>query len=273
MRFVTVGELAPEPLPTLPVGSLVRRAIDVMAAAGDGSVVVAGGDGSPVGMVTETDVVRRVVAADRHPFATRVESVMTAPVVAVDADCALDAAGRLMADRGIRHLGVRRGDGAVEWVSAPALVAAGGIAPVRVRDTMSRVLATINVRETVREAAERMLELSVGLLLVGGRRARPRLGGWRGAGQDDLAGLLTETDLVVRVMAADRYPYVAEAGEVMTSAFVTVDVEEALPAAAEQLTRHHVRHLVVTAGQEVVGVLSIRDLLGAIFAAAPTGTG
>jgi CBS domain-containing protein len=252
---------------------LVRRAIDVMVEAGGGGVVVAGDDGSPLGILTETDVVRRVIAADRHPFATPVESVMSAPVVAVDAGCAIDAAGRLMADRGIRHLGVTRGDGAVEWVSASALVAAGGVAPVRVRETMNRVLATIHLRETVREAAERMLESSVGLLLVGGRRARPRLGGWRGAGQDDLAGLLTETDLVERVMAADRYPYVAEAGDAMTSEFITVDVEEALPAAAEQLTRHGVRHLVVTAGQEVVGVLSVRDLLGAMFAPSSASSG
>jgi signal-transduction protein with cAMP-binding, CBS, and nucleotidyltransferase domain len=272
MPVETVGEIAPETLPTIPVGSWVRRAIDVMAEAGTGGVVVAGDDGTPVGMVTETDVVRRVVAADRHPYATTVESVMTAPVVAVDASCALDAAARLMADRGIRHLGVRRGD-AIEWVSAPALVAAGGVAPVRVRETMNRALATIHVRETAREAAELMLELSVGLLLVGGRRARPRLGGWRGAGQDDLAGLLTETDLVDRVMAVDRYPYVTEAGEIMASQFITVDVEEELSTAVAQLTRHRVRHLVVTAGQDVVGVLSIRDLLGSIFAPAPTGSG
>jgi CBS domain-containing protein len=255
------------------MGSLVRRAIDVMVESGRGAVVVTDHDGSAVGIVSEIDIVRRVIAADRHPFATPVETVMSSPVVVVDAGCSLDAAGRLMADRGIRHLGVRRGDGAVEWVSASALVAAGGVASVRVRETMNRVLATIHLRETVREAAERMLESSVGLLLVGGRRARPRLGGWRGAGNDDVAGLLTETDLVGRVMAADRYPYVAEAGDAMTSQFITVDVEEALPAAAEQLTRHGVRHLVVTAGQEVVGVLSIRDLLGAMFAPAQTSSG
>jgi signal-transduction protein with cAMP-binding, CBS, and nucleotidyltransferase domain len=266
MRLETVGEIAPEPLPTIPRGSLVRRAINVMVESGRGAVVVTERDGSAGGILTETDIVRRVVAADRHPFATPVESVMSAPVVAVDAGCAIDAAGRLMADRGIRHLGVRRGDGAVEWVTARAVVAAGGVAPVRVRETMNRLLGTIQFRETVREASERMLESSIGLLLVGGRRARPRLGGWRGAGRDDLAGLLTETDLVVRVMAADRYPYVVEAGDVMTRDFVAVDVEEALPTAAAQLTHHGVRHLAVTAGQEVVGVLSIRDLLGAMFA-------
>lgn len=178
-----------------------------------------------------------------------------------------------MADRGIRHLAITRGGRTAGWVSAGAVVMANGVAPVRVRDTMNRQLATIHLRENVREAAERMLESSVGLLLVGGRRARPRLGGWRGAGQDDLAGLLTDTDLVVRVLGADRYPYVAEAGEVMTSQFITIDVEEELASAAEQLIRHDVRHLVVTAGQEVVGVLSIRDLLGATFAPSSAGSG
>jgi signal-transduction protein with cAMP-binding, CBS, and nucleotidyltransferase domain len=245
---------------------MVRQAIDAMVQIGGCGVVVTADDGSPVGMLTETDIVRRVIATDRHPFATPVGSVMSAPVVAVDSRCAIDAAGRLMADRGIRHIGVTSGGRTVGWVSAQAVIRAGGVAPVRLRDAMNRTLATIDLRENVREAAERMLESSVGLLLVGGRRARPRLGGWRSAEQDDLAGLLTETDLVVRVLAADRYPYVAEAGEVMTSQFITIDVEAELAAAAEQLTRHDVRHVVVAAGQEVVGVLSIRDLLGAMFA-------
>ncbi|MFZ5863278.1 MAG: cyclic nucleotide-binding/CBS domain-containing protein [Nitrospirota bacterium] len=268
--MVTVGDIGTDRFPTISIGSRVRRAIDSLVQTDVDMVVVAAEDGTPAGLLTDTDIVRRVIAADRHPFTTAVESVMSAPVAVVDPECSLDAAGRLMADRGIRHLGVRRGDGAIEWVSAAAMVAAGSVAAGRVRDIMSRNLATIHLRETAREAAERMADSSVGLLLVGGRRARARLGGWRGAGQDDLAGLLTETDLVVRVMGTDRYPYVAEAGEVMASRFITIDVEDELPAAVEQLTRHGVRHLVVTAGQEVVGVLSVRDLLGAISSPEPT---
>ncbi len=250
--------------PIVPRRSHVRRAIDLILEGGVDGVVVGNDDGSPVGVFTETDVVRRVIAVDRHPWVTTVESVMTEPVVSVEETCPLDVAGRLMADRGIRHLGMTRKDAFVGWVTARALIAAGGVASIPIREAMTKLLATIHFRETVREAADRMLEASIGLLLVGGRRARHRPGQLAGTGHDDLAGILTESDLVSRVMAVDRYPYVTSVGEVMTSSLVTVGPEESLGAAAELIVHQGVRHVVVTDGEEVVGVLSIRDLLGAI---------
>jgi CBS domain-containing protein len=248
----------------VPRGSQVRRAIDLVLDGGVAGVVVANDDGSPAGVFTETDVVRRVIAADRHPWVTTVESVMTEPVVSVEEDCPLDVAGRLMADRGIRHLGMTRERGFVGWVTARALIAAGGVKAIPVREAMTRLLATIHFRETVREAADRMLEASIGLLLVGGRRTRHRPGQLSTDGHDDLAGILTESDLVSRVMAVDRYPYVTSVGDVMTSRLVTVGPEDSLTDAAELIVHQGVRHVVVTDGGEVVGVVSIRDLLGAI---------
>jgi CBS domain-containing protein len=229
-------------------------------------VVVAGDDGAPKGVLTETDVVRRVIAADRHPWATTVDTVMSTPITTADEACPIEAAGRLMADRGIRHLGVTREGRFIGWVTATSLIAAARVAPIPVRDAMAKLIATIHLRETVREAADRMLESAVGLLLVGGRRTRHRPGSLHGAGHDDLAGLVTESDLVRRVMAADRYPYVTAVGDVMTTRWVTASGDDPLAAVADILVRQNIRHVLVTEGVEVVGVMSIRDLLGAISA-------
>jgi CBS domain-containing protein len=228
---------------------------------GTGGVVAANDDGTPAGVLTETDVVRRVIAADRHPWVTTVESVMTEPVVTADDACTVEVAGRLMADRGLRHLGVTHEGRFSGWVTARSLIAAGVIPSIRVRDAMTKLMATIHLQETVREAADRMLEASIGLLLVGGRRTRHRSGQRTGAGYDDLAGIVTETDLVSRVMAVDRYPYVTSVGDVMTTRPVTVGPDDSLTAAAELIVNRGIRHVLVADGSEVVGVVSIRDLL------------
>lgn len=256
-----VGEAGIAQAPVVARGSYVRQAIDVMTRDDSGGVVVANDDGTPAGVLTETDVVRRVIAGDRHPWVTAVESVMTEPMVTVEADCALDAAGRLMADRGIRHLGVTSEGRHTGWVTARSLLAAGAMPSGSVRGAMTKLIATIHLQETVREAADRMLEASVGLLLVGGRRTRHRSGQWSGAGYDDLAGIVTEADLVSRVMGVDRYPYVTSVGDVITPRPVTVGPDESLASAAELLAHRGIRHLLVADGSEVVGVLSIRDLL------------
>jgi CBS domain-containing protein len=248
----------------VPRRSQVRQAIDVIVQDGTGGVVAANDDDTPAGVFTETDVVRRVIAVDRHPWVTSVESVMTEPVVTADEGCTLDVAGRLMADRGMRHLGVTREGRLAGWVTARLLIAAGVIPSIRVRDAMTKLMATIHLQETVREAADRMLEASIGLLLVGGRRTRHRSGQRTGAGHDDLAGIVTETDLVSRVMAVDRYPYVTSVGDVMTPRPVTVGPDDFLTAAAELIVNRGIRHVLVADGAEVVGVVSIRDLLPVI---------
>lgn len=60
--------------------------------------------GRLVGMFTERDVLRRVVAVDRSPATTTVSDVMTVEVVQCSPDCDLDEASRIMRDRRIRHL-------------------------------------------------------------------------------------------------------------------------------------------------------------------------
>jgi CBS domain-containing protein len=215
-------------------------------------------------MLTETDVVRRVIAADRHPWVTPVESVMTEPLVTLDGGSTVDVACRMMADRGLRHLGVTRDGRVTGWVTARSLVAAGSIPAVRVREAMTKLVATIHLQETAREAADRMLEATIGLLLVGGRRTRHRSGQWSGAGYDDLAGIVTEADLVGRVMAVDRYPYVTSIADIMTSRPVTVRPDDSLADAADLIAKRGIRHVLVADGAEVVGVLSIRDLLPVI---------
>ena len=73
------------------------------------------------------------------------------------------------------------------------------------------------------------------------------------------AGILSERD-VVRFVAAGGDPDAAEARDVMTADLVTIDVAEPLHDAVRAMVSNAVRHLAVVDGDEVVGVLSARDL-------------
>lgn len=68
-------------------------------------------EGRIVGIFTERDVLRRIVAEQRSPSQTRVQDVMTCDVLCCTPDMDLDEAARIMMDRRIRHLPVCGNEG------------------------------------------------------------------------------------------------------------------------------------------------------------------
>lgn len=80
----------------------VMEAIEIMAAARVGSVVV-GGE-RVEGIFSERDVMLRVVMEGRDPRSTKVQEVMTSPVYTISQKTAGDDALKLMLQQHIRHL-------------------------------------------------------------------------------------------------------------------------------------------------------------------------
>lgn len=82
----------------------VRETAQVMESAGVGSLAVVDHD-RLVGIVTDRDLVRRVLAKNL-PSDARVDAVMTAPVVTLDADAQLETAYATFRQNGIRRIPV-----------------------------------------------------------------------------------------------------------------------------------------------------------------------
>jgi CBS domain-containing protein len=101
--------------------SSVRDAAQVMVERGVGSVIVMEA-GRPVGILTERDVLRRVVVKGLDPVKTKVGEVMSSPLVTVRADAYMIDASRLMAQRDIRRLLVVEGDKPVGVVTEKDLL-------------------------------------------------------------------------------------------------------------------------------------------------------
>jgi CBS domain-containing protein len=76
-----------------------------------GSLVVVGPDGGVIGMFTERDVLKRVVATEVDPRSTSVASVMTSEVVVCDPETRVEELRATMRARRIRHIPVVARDG------------------------------------------------------------------------------------------------------------------------------------------------------------------
>jgi CBS domain-containing protein len=100
---------------------------------------------------------------------------------------------------------------------------------------------------TVVEAVDQMCAAHVGALLV-----------VRG---DTLVGVFSERDLMTRVVLDQRDPATTHIGEVMTPGAVSVPLDTSAHDAMALMTSRRVRHLPVTDGRRIAGVVSIGDLV------------
>jgi len=76
-----------------------------------------------VGILTDTDMVRRVVAAEVDTLTATVEKIMSAPILTIEEDKTVLDASDLMAQKRIRHLGVTQGGKLVGMLSVRDILA------------------------------------------------------------------------------------------------------------------------------------------------------
>ncbi len=100
---------------------LVKTAAEMMRDNGIGSVFITSGE-EIIGILTDTDLVRRVVAAGADPLSTTVEQIMSAPVASIEGNRTLLDANDLMAKQHIRHLGITKDGQMVGMISVRDLV-------------------------------------------------------------------------------------------------------------------------------------------------------
>jgi len=72
-----------------------------------GSVVVVQGE-RPVGIITERDILRRIVEPCLAPETLTARQIMTSPVITIDENASINEAAKLMAKKGIKRLLVTR---------------------------------------------------------------------------------------------------------------------------------------------------------------------
>ncbi|OEJ37680.1 oxidoreductase [Streptomyces agglomeratus] len=116
----------------------------------------------------------------------------------------------------------------------------------KVREIMTSTPATVGVLTAVSEVAHRMREENIGAVLV--------------ADGDELRGLVTDRDLVVRVLAEGKDPGDTTVRDVCSPNLVTVTPDDEVDRAIRLMREHSLRRLPVVEGATAVGIVSLGDL-------------
>jgi len=104
---------------------------------------------------------------------------------------------------------------------------------------------------TVFEALELMAEKGVGALVV--------------TDGDHLAGILSERDYARKVILLDRGSRETKVAEIMTHEVITVEPARTVTECMELMTERRFRHLPVVSDGELIGVISIGDVVKAVI--------
>ena len=110
-----------------------------------------------------------------------------------------------------------------------------------------RKVYTIEADRSVLEAARFMMEHNIGALPV--------------TRDGELVGIFSERDVMNRVVAAGRMPGTTALAEVMTSNPKSVGTEDSVEDCLYLMREFGFRHLLITSGKDVKGLVSLRDIL------------
>jgi CBS domain-containing protein len=133
-----------------------------------------------------------------------------------------------------------------------------------VRDVMTPNPITLSASDLVKQAACAMRDGDIGDVLV--------------VDDGEIVGILTDRDIVIRVVAEDRDLSHASVGEICSRAILALRPEDAVETAVATMREHAVRRLPVVEEGQPVGIVSLGDLaverdphsaLGKISAAPP----
>jgi len=118
-----------------------------------------------------------------------------------------------------------------------------------VKDVMRKDIVSISVNETVSDAANCMKDKGVSALIV--FRGRHAL------------GIITEKDIVRRVVCEKRDPEKTRVGDVMSTPLIAITPLASLEDAADAFRQGKVKKLAVISGGVLEGIISVTDILAA----------
>jgi CBS domain-containing protein len=115
------------------------------------------------------------------------------------------------------------------------------------REIMTPGVDCIGESDNVLAAAKKMAELGVGSMPICGDDNR-------------LKGMLTDRDIVVKVLAAGKDPGATTAGELAQGEAVTIGADDSAEEIIRTMSSHKVRRLPVIDGHQLVGIVAQADV-------------
>ena len=118
---------------------------------------------------------------------------------------------------------------------------------VPIKDLMVSSIICIDFQAYVEAAAKLMCEKNISALLV--------------KEGEEYVGIITKTDLVKKLIAEDRDPKTTNVHTVMSKPLITRDGYVQRSDASEFMLRKKIKHLAVTEGKKIIGILTVKDMV------------
>jgi CBS domain-containing protein len=214
-----------------------------------GSLLIKGQD-RPAGIVTERDLLTRVIAVNKDPKKVKVSDVMSHRLTTIKYQSTIREAARTMIKEKGR-LVVIDGRNLVGIVTASDLIRAIPDAPetaARVSRYMTKQVAISSPYERVIDVAKRMGKERIGSVIVK-KKGRP----W---------GIFTERDLLTKVIYL-KGNLEKDVEEYSSSPLIGIKPDYSVHQAAKFMSERHVRRLPIFDEERLAGIVTARDLVEA----------
>jgi CBS domain-containing protein len=246
--LATVKDFMTKHVETVSHNVTVGEALRKMVERDVGSLVVMSGM-DPIGVLSERDLVSRLMAKGKIPENTNVTDVMSGEIVRFGPDESLREAASMMNSKRNRLL-VFDEDRMIGIVTATDIVRALHELPLSfdIDRAVMKSVYTLKAESTLQQAVEVMTQLRIGSLII--------------TADDEPDGMFTEWDLVRNVLVPHldfNQPVGGQASRPLITAEEGVDGKEA----ADIMTINGIKRLPLTRDGAIVGIITARDLVEA----------
>jgi CBS domain-containing protein len=204
------------------------------------------------GILTDTDLTRSFAAKDLDPDKTTVSTIFNDPIITLGANLTMEEAYGCMRKNNIRHLGITEKDTIIGILSIKDFAnyyhnkfsqepGEKGDIQYFMKDSV----LGIESENTVLDAAKKMAQHKVGCLLV--------------SEEGKVKGLFSESALTMDVIAAGRPLSTTPLSKVLVRQLITMDCEQTMSNAYQKMRENNIRHIPISRGKKIVGMLSIKD--------------
>jgi len=249
--WVQVCDVMRKDVVTICPDETLVTAAKMMAEKNVSSVVVVD-DSAVVGIITETDLVRRVAVRNSNFHKMKVDMIMSSPVEVARPDSSAFEAGIIMETKHIKRLPIlsdKQLVGVVTQNDLTRILSCYGLCG-SVAQIMSRDVAVVPRKATVAEAAKIMASRNISCVAI--------------LDDGEAVGVFTEADLLKRVVATKRNPAATKMEEVMSSCAMSVPPDYSILSAKKTMEDTNIQTLVVTDGKKLRGIVTRTDLFMAI---------
>lgn len=122
---------------------------------------------------------------------------------------------------------------------------------VTVKKIMSKDIQKVDGEITIKEATKVMKTKKIGCLLV--------------EKDNVIIGIVTETDIVRRLIAEGKDPESTQVKIIMSSPLITIDAGKSIIDANDMMDKNNIRHLAVKEDNIIIGVVSSRDMMRPLY--------